>query len=154
MVKVEGRVTRTGEDIIAGVAAEGVVAASVNADLERRLVLSMSGCYSPQHCTYIAATRYTLHSHLEVVYVLRLGDQRQHRRSVGIALVDLINQVSLEASGIIVQCVTSESDHFEDFFDSKDGTLLNTQTTAQQIGYKTKKYGCCNSELIIAEHLN
>lgn len=80
VVKVEGRVAGRGVDITAGVAAEGVVATAVDAN--------------------VTASGDALHHHLEVVDVLGLEDVVEDAGGVGVSRVDGIAEISLQAARV------------------------------------------------------
>lgn len=81
VVQVEGRITRGGEEVAAGVTADRVVAAAVNAN--------------------VARTGLALHLQLEVVDVLGLDDVQEDGGGVSILLVDLGGQIALQAAGAV-----------------------------------------------------
>lgn len=91
VMQVECRVTGGGEDIVTGVATEGVVAAAVDAD--------------------VSGAGDALHLHLEVVGVLGLEDVAENGRGVGVPSVDGVTQVALQATGVVLEGVGSGFDH-------------------------------------------
>lgn len=78
MVEVKDWVTGAGIDVVAWVATDSVVAAAVDADLGMQSVWCISRRGMVDMYAYIASTRHTLHAHLEVVDILRLGDKIEH----------------------------------------------------------------------------
>lgn len=85
MVQPEGRVAGADEHVAAGVAAHGVVAAAVDAD--------------------VAAAGYTLHDHLKVPDVVVLGDEIHDGGGVDEHLQDGGGEIALQAAGVPVEWV-------------------------------------------------